>query len=592
MKHLFFHSLILLSALFIIPSCNKDDYYNDDRSPLTREQAITLVQDIVDMYDCAAITEDPVPARTLLVRTPMFGRKSLYSPNFKAWLCIINMDVRANGGDFLLYVFVNVNTGELTQFKFCDFPDDGVVSTISIKEVIPPQFEPESNILKSLPDLNVPNEISASSPSSGQWAVIISGGYNKRKNWFRYWNDCAEIYKTLINTYHYPKAHIFVLMSDGTSAGVDRNLGYNDYGPFDSSPTDLDGDGYADITHSATVSNINTVFTYLGQNVSAGDNVLIYVIDHGEYSNNQSHICLWNNSSISSSSFASQVNKITSYAHKHIVLGQCYSGGFIPVLSGSNRTITAACSASQPSYATSNFQYDEFVYHWTNAVRGTTPIGTTVNADLDGFAGISAYEAFTYAQTNDAQYETPQFYASYDAFGKQYGLDGQHFSSPTISGPSETQNHSSVAITVANLLSGASTQWSYDSGFYSPSTSGNTLYLQTAIIAPFAYKTIYASISNSYVSFDKSHTVLIWNSGHFQDNGYINGQGTSFALSCPDGAYGFIWGCQNSEWEPEIQGHPFVDFQTNSADPAPLGNIWVAFRNPYNEQIIIEKDLS
>lgn len=68
----------------------------------------------------------------------------------------------------------------------------------------------------------------------------------------RYWNDCSEIYKTLINVYQYPKSHIFVLMSDGTSSGLDRNLGLTEFGPFDSSPTDLDGDNIADITHYAT----------------------------------------------------------------------------------------------------------------------------------------------------------------------------------------------------------------------------------------------------------------------------------------------------------------------------------------------------
>lgn len=582
-------------VIFFLFSCSKKDeeeYYNADKSLITQQQAIALVQDIIDQYEVAAFTINIVTAKTLLVKKPQYGRKSLYSPNFDAWLCIINTNPRANSGDVILYIFINAKSGELTKFLYSDFPDEGAAPPISIKR--PASFpEPRIEHSAQTPVLDKRNSLVNLSNTIQKWAVIINGGICKENNWKRYWNDCSEIYKTLRNTYNFTKSNIFVLMSDGTSSGLDRNLGTDYTGPYDSSPTDLDGDGLVDVTHSATSNNINTVFNYLGQHVNMGDIVFIYVIDHGTRQNNQSYICLWNNQSISSSSFATQVNKITSASYKHIVLGQCYSGGFISDLSGATRTVVTACAANESSYAMSNGIYDEFVYHWTNAMRGATPSGMTINADLDGYTGISAYEAFYFAQYNDSQDETPQYYSSTDAFGKQYGFGGPYFSSPTISGTIEAKNNDYVSVTTSNLLAGSSTQWSYDNCFNSPSTGNNSITLHTNISEPFSYGTVYATVSNSYVTFSSlSHNITIWNTGYFQDNGYINGNDTSFSISCPEGAYDFQWGCNSSDWDVQAQGQSFVEFYNISGNPSAIINsVWVAFRNPFGNQIIIEKQI-
>ena len=260
------NSFISIMVIFFLFSCSKKDeeeYYNADKSLITQQQAIALVQDIIDQYEVAAFTINIVTAKTLLVKKPQYGRKSLYSPNFDAWLCIINTNPRANSGDVILYIFINAKSGELTKFLYSDFPDEGAAPPISIKR--PASFpEPRIEHSAQTPVLDKRNSLVNLSNTIQKWAVIINGGICKENNWKRYWNDCSEIYKTLRNTYNFTKSNIFVLMSDGTSSGLDRNLGTDYTGPYDSSPTDLDGDGLVDVTHSATSNIINTVFNYLG----------------------------------------------------------------------------------------------------------------------------------------------------------------------------------------------------------------------------------------------------------------------------------------------------------------------------------------
>ena len=72
--------------------------------------------------------------------------------------------------------------------------------------------------------------------------------------------------------------------------------------------------------------------------------------------------------------------------------------------------VSTACSGSESSFSTSNYLYDEFVYHWTAAVNGKYPNGSVAQADINSDNKISMKEAFDYGCSNDAQKETPQFY--------------------------------------------------------------------------------------------------------------------------------------------------------------------------------------
>lgn len=294
--------------------------------------------------------------------------------------------------------------------------------------------------------------------TNNKYAVIISGGSDPYNNWIRFWNDCSAMYKTLKTIYGFTDDHIYVLMSDGTDPGADRHLNNDTY---DSSPLDLDNDGVNDVKYAATKANINTVINTLSSTLTPNDYLFIFSTDHGG-TQSGSHVCmyLWGES-ISDDEFAQQINKVQA-GFIDIVMEQCFSGGFIPYFAQDNRIISTACTASQSSYATSDNLYDEFVYHWISAVKGSTPNGTKVYADANNDGIISMQEAFNYAQTSDSKIETPQYNSTPNNLGQIISLNC------TLSGPDVV--YSTANYSVPNFPSGANVIWSI-------SPSGGTLYI-------------------------------------------------------------------------------------------------------------------
>ena len=209
-----------------------------------------------------------------------------------------------------------------------------------------------------------------------KWAVIISGGLDDSNNHPRYWNNSSYAYKVLTNKYSYPKSHIYCLIADGSNPAVDRTDGI-------STPLDLDGDGVDEALIEANTTNISSVFTYLGNQVAAEDEVFVYVTDHGSLDSGTGDalICLWHEY-LSADQFYNEINKITSNAHINIVMGQCHSGGFIDPIRDNSRqniSIATACKKSESSYARQN--YTEFLHQWLNGMNEMTLSGITVSSD-------------------------------------------------------------------------------------------------------------------------------------------------------------------------------------------------------------------
>ena len=261
-------------------------------------------------------------------------------------------------------------------------------------------LQPVINVKRSV---MTPDQLNA---VGNTYAVILSGGIRPTANYQRYWNDCSFIYQILRRRFHIEKDHISVLMSDGTSSGADM---VGSTGALISSPLDLDNDGVADINLAATKSNFQAELTRLSQVMTSDDRLFLYVIDHGGTTDyiSSSYICLWNGGRMYDYELASLLNNFN-VASMNIVLGQCFSGGFIDNLSASNRVITTACTGGQYSYACSNKPYDEFVYQWTSAVNEKDVYGTSVLSDINDDGKVTMSEAFAYAQSNDSQSESPQ----------------------------------------------------------------------------------------------------------------------------------------------------------------------------------------
>lgn len=255
------------------------------------------------------------------------------------------------------------------------------------------------------------------------YAVILSGGANKNANHERYWNDCSFVFQTLVNKYGIPHEHISVIMSDGTDPADDMHaIG----GGYKSSPLDLDFDGVPDIRYAATKANVQQVLSGLSGSLKADDHLFFYVIDHGGSNDfdSQSYINLWGNETLQDYELADYLSPmINDSVTVNVVLGQCFSGGFIGELTEVGCVVAAASTGSEYSWACLDKPYDEFVYHWTSAINQATPDGTAVNSDADGNGQVSMAEAFAYAEMNDTASETPQYISTPVTVGQGLSFD-------------------------------------------------------------------------------------------------------------------------------------------------------------------------
>ena len=256
------------------------------------------------------------------------------------------------------------------------------------------------------------------------FAIILSGGVNPQNNFHRYWNDCSFIYQTLVNKYAVPKSHIYPIMAGVSASSFDPYSiymnGSNDpYNPFlIPQPRDLDGDGENETIRTANKQNIQAALNAIAQEIKEDDHLFFFVTDHGAIVQNSSVINLWGeNEYLYDFELASMLAPFTSkYVSVNVVMGQCNAGGFVNKLCLNGCIVATASSAMEPSHASPDYMYDEFLYHWTSAMNGSTPDGTKVNADKNGDGIVSTQEAFEYARANDCYAngsnkakETPQY---------------------------------------------------------------------------------------------------------------------------------------------------------------------------------------
>ena len=263
--------------------------------------------------------------------------------------------------------------------------------------------------------------VSAQETTGRVHAVVISGGMNKLMNHERYWNDCAFLYRTLLDDYHFAKQDITLLISDGGESGRDMLLA--DGSGFASSPADLDGDGERDIWQPATLQQVTATLSTLAGRLTASDRLFLFIIDHGGFDDGQreSYAWLWGGERLYASRLAQLLDNFH-VASMSLVLGMCHSGGFVDALRGDNRVIATSCAVSEESWACHDQPYDEFVYGWTCAVAGHDVEGHAVNADADRDGSVSMAEAFSYAYQHDRREETPQYSSTPTTLGEQWVL--------------------------------------------------------------------------------------------------------------------------------------------------------------------------
>lgn len=300
----------------------------------------------------------------------------------------------------------------------------------AFRRSLPPEgnFEPLESKKRYEDRLNIKPVVRYSSNSSNAnasrtYAVILSGGIDRMSNYERYWNDCSFIYQTLVKKYKVPKENIYPIMSDGDDPANDMLT--NDC-TFASQNLDLDNDGVNDIRLAATKENVAATITALTQKMQKDDQLLLYVIDHGglaEY--DHSFIYLWGGDVIYDYELADMLKPLSDkYANINVVLGQCYSGGFIDDLKEMNCVVATASTYREESFACRDIPYDEFVYQWTCAINGADHLMMPVDADDDKNGKVSMMEAFEYAKANDRiTFEHPQYSSTPISIGEDLAID-------------------------------------------------------------------------------------------------------------------------------------------------------------------------
>lgn len=450
--------LFTLLSLSLIVSCNKesdvldyDDWRGTDTEHyISKEKAIASVQEIIDQYDMVYVSDYVVKANTPFVA---FFNDSK-SINYDAWVVMINTNPHSFSGRFWRYLYIDAYSGIVNKETMeWGFPSKGFESSIlkygfgDSVDMTKSISEPQSGLCS----------FSAPEDSCNSWAVIISGGGIPQTNRECFWNDCSAIYTCLRYCYGYKRERIFVIMSDGTSPEPDM---LDVSGKVVSSKLDLDKDGVDDVKYAATKRNISNVFDILKSRVSLDEQVSVFVTDHGGLKNGKSFICLWNNSEWYPEEFANEIKKLPSSVRKQVVMGQCFSGGFINELSNcGNISIATAAKADESAYTLDGLR-SEFLSHWTNAAAGNVP-----SADCNGYSGLSMEELFSYAKKADrCQYEHPQYKSTPENVGGGYGYSGEFLGYPEFVIPNHisTSKAGGYTFEVTGVPEHCSVNWTFN----------------------------------------------------------------------------------------------------------------------------------
>ncbi len=249
---------------------------------------------------------------------------------------------------------------------------------------------------------SAPNVVSENDYGNQTYAIILSGGVNKNANSQIYWNDCSFIYQTLVNKYGIPKNHIYPIMADGEDPAVDMRG--DTMRTYISQNLDLDGDQIQDIYLAATCENVENTLNEIKSKIKRNGHLFIFVSDHGgsEDNNLQSYICLWKNDILHDYQLAEWLKPFQDKSTNiSVVMGQCYSGGFIDDLTQVGCVIATVCPGNVPAFAGNIENYTEFLYYWTCAVNEMDSNGENkVFSDYDGNGRVTMEEAFRCAKEN------------------------------------------------------------------------------------------------------------------------------------------------------------------------------------------------
>lgn len=589
-----FEMLVLMTSLFIIGGCEEQiapSIINDNIVPrietksvisndvskaiIGKEEAMRIAEPIIQRYPnrWVDISNDIVPANTKIAYNAMGheldieDRSYCISPDFDSWLLVIGKDKSILGVQRMVHVFVDVESGRYVTMELegranIDWDDSRNVYIYS---------EQQQDSYNGSTIQNVSSSISV----SPRWAIIISGGCDMENNYSRYYNDCANVYSKLTNVLGFAKDHIFCLVSDGTDPGVDQRIDDNVY--INSNP-DFDNDGINEIQYRANKASISYVFNRLSQMVSPGDEVLVFMTDHGNISG---EFCLWDYETLSPSQLNFELNKLGSSVKIDVVMGQCYSGAFVYPLSALNRTISTSCSATEQAI-TSPYQYNYFLHYWTEAISYFATTG-------DRYIALSELFNRAYVNVHPSFSQHPQFSSMPADFGKTHCLSGELI--PYISGNNNVSTNTNSTYYIENFPSTASATWTVGHDLSMLSNTNTTAVVKGNITSSGHFCESSSYIGATIVVNGETHELRksidsIWKPGMCVNGGNISGGQGRYQVRHLDGEYGYEWTVDNPSWQVlAANGYAVEVLEGYTSNPV---NLVVTFFDPLGELIFVQ----
>lgn len=581
---------LLFASLLTIVSCQKGRELKDDvlSEPLTRsigsssrvytphiskEDALKIVEPITSKYPdrWVDISDEIIPAGTRIAyntlghQLDIDDRSYCLSPDYDSWLLVIDNDASITGSHRHIHLFVNIVSGE---YSTMELEGRAIIEWDTARNIC---IHPETISGFEKKDQRLPER----SNGSTQWAVIISGGCDSLNNNSRYYNDCVNIYFKLTQLLGYPKGNIFCLMADGTNPALDQRTGSNTY---ISSDPDLDNDGTDDIQYEANRTNIASVFNTLSLLVNPGDEVLVFMTDHGTPSG---RFCLWGSETLSPSQLNAELNKLGSSVMIDVVIECCYSGAFISQVSASNRTIATACTSTEVSYGL-GYQYNYFIHYWTECIS---------YAAVNGDSYVRPSELFRTANESvvSALSQHPQYSSTPTYFGGRHSILGEII--PYITGSNYLSTNINSVYSIVNYPNPSSIIWSVGYNVSLVSYTDSTVVVKGNITSPGRFCESAASVSADIVVNGKAHHLSkvidsVWKPGIYNDGNNIWGSNGSYQVRHLGGEYGYGWQSDNSAW-PIISFSEFTVNVSEGYTNNPV-NLIVLFRDPLGEMIVVK----
>lgn len=272
-------------------------------------------------------------------------------------------------------------------------------------------------------------------------ALLVSGGICKSSNHLRFWGNMSLAFCMLRHDFGVPRENMRVLWASGDPssdlclAGGSRCLQCRN-GTMPKQPSDLDGDGAADLDGAATAANVRKALAELRAQMADGDQLFVYVTDHGSrYGLDKwdvrsifpySRISLWDGESFLDYEFAELTNDLENPVV--FAFQTCYSGGIIAeLMDGRGLRFVASADADDTSQAGSQLpNYDQWSYQFLSALRGFYPRargtparGSACRADADGDGRVSFREAARFAYTKRPREDIPQYAESWTGCGNR-----------------------------------------------------------------------------------------------------------------------------------------------------------------------------